>query len=194
MPRILVIDNYDSFTFNLVHIIRELGLSPDVYRNDALTIDQAGTYDKILLSPGPGIPDEAGIMKDVVRRYGPTHSILGVCLGHQGIGEVYGARLYNLPTVLHGVTSELQVNEPADYLFQGQPARYAVCHYHSWAIDPASVPAALRVTATNADGTVMAIAHRDYDVRGVQFHPESIMTEHGIQLISNWILHNHATI
>ncbi len=185
--KVLVIDNYDSFTYNLVHIVRELGHPVDIFRNDKISIEQVGAYDKILLSPGPGIPDEAGVMKEVVRVYGRSKSIFGVCLGHQGIGEVYGAQLFNLPTVLHGITSTIEVQEPADKLFNNIPTRFEATHYHSWALVPASVPDDVRITAVNAEGLVMAIAHKRFDVRGVQFHPESIMTQHGKKIIENWL-------
>ena len=185
--KILILDNYDSFTYNLVHIVRELGHPIDIIRNDKMTVEAVGQYDKIMLSPGPGIPDEAGIMKQVIKTYGPSKSILGVCLGHQGIAEVYGASLFNIPTVLHGVTSKARVLNPKEKLFLEIPERFAATHYHSWAVVPESIPAELEVTAVNDEGLVMAIAHRTHDVRGVQFHPESIMTEHGKQMIANWI-------
>lgn len=188
--KILVLDNYDSFTYNLVHILRELGHAPDVIRNDQITVAEAGAFDKILISPGPGIPEEAGILKAVVKTYGASHSILGVCLGHQGLAEVYGARLRNLPAVLHGVTTTASVVAD-DYLFAHLPARFTVCHYHSWVVDEASVPAELEVTARNEHGLIMAVRHRQWDVRGVQFHPESVMTEHGARLLANWLQHNH---
>jgi anthranilate synthase component 2 len=183
----LVLDNYDSFTYNLVHMIRELGYAVDIFRNDKISLEAVGGYDKILLSPGPGIPDEAGIMKEVVRTYGGSKSILGVCLGHQGIGEVYGATLFNMPSVLHGITSTIKVTQGSEKLFIGIPERFDGTHYHSWAIVPASVPDDLEVTAVNGDGLVMAIAHRRLDVRGVQFHPESVMTQHGKKMIENWL-------
>ena len=185
--KILVLDNYDSFTYNLVHILRELGKPPDVYRNNKIALDKVGEYDKILLSPGPGIPDEAGIMKDVIRKYGPTKSILGICLGHQGIGEVYGAELYNIPKVLHGVTSQVLVSDKNEYLFANVPSTFTATHYHSWAIRPETINGELKVTATNAEGLVMGIKHAKYDVRGVQFHPESILTTEGPKMIANWL-------
>ena len=186
--KILVLDNYDSFTYNLVHIIRELGYEMDIFRNDKIDLEEVKKYDKILLSPGPGIPDEAGIMKEVIATYSPTKSILGVCLGHQGIGEAFGAKLYNIPNVLHGVTSKAMVTDKSEKLFKDVPDQFEVCHYHSWAIVAESIPSDLKVTATNPDGLVMAIAHRKFDARGVQFHPESIMTEHGKKIIQNWLI------
>jgi anthranilate synthase component 2 len=185
--KILVLDNYDSFTYNLVHIIRELGYPVDIIRNDKISVDEVNQYDKILLSPGPGIPDEAGIMKGVIKTYSSTKSILGVCLGHQGIAEVFGGELFNIPNVLHGVTSAIEIVDPTEKLFQGIPACFQACHYHSWAVKADNIPNELTVTATNKDGLVMAIAHKQFDVRGVQFHPESIMTEHGQLMIKNWL-------
>ena len=187
--KLLVLDNYDSFTYNLVHILRVLGYTPDVIRNDKISIEEAGSYDKILLSPGPGIPDEAGIMKDLIRTYGDKKSILGVCLGHQGIGEVYGAELYNLFNVLHGVSSDISVFKPDDYLFNNVPETFRGCHYHSWAILQESVPDNLEVTARDSNGNIMAIRHKHFDVKGLQFHPESILTEHGKTIINNWVKH-----
>ena len=187
LMKILVLDNYDSFTYNLVHIIRELGYEMDIFRNDKISLEEVQKYDRILLSPGPGIPNEAGIMKDLVKEYGPTKSILGVCLGHQGIAEVYGAELFNLPTVLHGVTSTVKVTMRSEKIFLGLPERFDVTHYHSWAVVPASINGTLEVTATNDDGLVMAIGHKKFDVRGVQFHPESIMTQYGKEIMNNWL-------
>jgi anthranilate synthase component 2 len=185
--RILVLDNYDSFTYNLVHILRELDRPPDVFRNNKISLDDVGAYDKILLSPGPGIPDEAGIMKEVIHRFGATKSILGVCLGHQGIGEVFGAQLYNIPKVLHGVTSEVSVTDKDEYLFRDVPDVFTATHYHSWAIRPETITKDLKVTATNDEGLVMGIRHIKHDVRGVQFHPESVMTKEGPKMIANWL-------
>jgi anthranilate synthase component 2 len=170
-----------------VHIIRELGYDPDVFRNDQIALENVKCYDRILLSPGPGIPDEAGIMKSVIQTYGPTHSILGVCLGLQGIAEVYGSKLYNLKEVLHGVTSQISVVDDREYLFRGLPASFRITHYHSWAVDRTLENEALRITAFNSNGIIMAMAHRQFDVRGVQFHPESVMTEFGKELIENWL-------
>ncbi|MBS1490330.1 MAG: aminodeoxychorismate/anthranilate synthase component II [Bacteroidetes bacterium] len=186
--KILVLDNYDSFTFNLVHIIRALGHQPDVFRNDKISLEDAGSYDKILLSPGPGIPEEAGIMKMVVEKYGPTKSILGICLGHQGIAEVYGARLFNIPNVLHGVTSIGIVKDEQEVLFKSVSKKFRCTHYHSWAVLPESITADLKVTAVNDEGLVLGIRHVEYDVRGLQFHPESVMTEEGPTMIKNWLM------
>jgi len=187
--KILVIDNYDSFTYNLVHIIRELGHPMDIYRNDKIALEDVAKYDKILLSPGPGIPDEAGIMKLVVQEYGPRKSILGICLGHQGIAEVYGAKLFNIPKVLHGVTSTGMVSDRGEYLFKNVSDSFQATHYHSWAVIPESVPSDLKITAVNNEGLMMGLTHTRYDVKGLQFHPESVMTPEGPRMIENWLNH-----
>jgi anthranilate synthase component 2 len=185
--KVLVLDNYDSFTFNLVHILRELGVDYEVHRNDKIVLGDVNRFDKIMLSPGPGIPDEAGIMKAIIKEYGPKKSILGVCLGHQGIAEVYGAELYNIKNVLHGVTSQIQIIDKTARLFQGLPHNFRITHYHSWAVKPETITDQLKVTAVNDANLVMALSHTVYDVQGVQFHPESIMTEYGKTIIQNWL-------
>lgn len=190
--QLLILDNYDSFTYNLVHIVRELGVSYEVHRNDQITVADVARFDKIMLSPGPGIPDEAGIMKAVIKTYGASKSILGVCLGHQGIAEVYGGALFNIPKVLHGVTSQTRVTVNDEVLFNGLPETFQVTHYHSWAVAPEALPNALEVTAVNEAGLIMALRHKQYDVRGVQFHPESVMTPEGPKMIRNWIEGNKA--
>ena len=189
--KILVLDNYDSFTYNLVHIIRELGYGEqlDVIRNDKISVADVAQYDKILLSPGPGIPEEAGIMMDVIKTYAPQKSILGVCLGHQGIAEAFGARLYNMPLVLHGYGDQVFIEDSDEYLFQGIPKSFGVCRYHSWAVATDSINDDLVVTARDIKGEVMGLRHRQYDVKGVQFHPESILTEHGKEMIKHWLEH-----
>ena len=187
--KILVLDNYDSFTDNLVHIIRALGYAHEVHRNDKISLEAVKAYDKIMLSPGPGIPDEAGIMKQVVTEYGGSKSILGVCLGHQGIGEVYGAKLFNIPKVLHGVTSTTEIKDHDEYMFKGVTPTFQATHYHSWAVLPESFTPELKITAVNDEGLVMALRHVRNDVRGVQFHPESIMTPEGPKMIKNWLEH-----
>ena len=186
--KILVLDNYDSFTYNLVHILRALGHAPDIFRNDKISLEAVKAYDKILLSPGPGIPDEAGIMKQVIKEYAPTKSILGICLGHQGIAEVFGAKLFNIPKVLHGVTSISEVKDKNEKLFKGISTRFQSTHYHSWAVLAESIPAELKITATNEEGLVMALSHTKYDVKGLQFHPESVMTPEGPRMIENWLM------
>ena len=187
--KILVLDNYDSFTYNLVHLLRELGHGPrlTVTRNDQLTLEEVDDYDAILLSPGPGIPTEAGLMPAIIRKYAPTKRILGVCLGHQGLAESFGAELYNIPAVLHGVANEAEVTVADERLFAGLPSKFQVGRYHSWAVRPESMPATLEVTARDANGEVLAFRHREFDVRGVQFHPESILTEHGAKMLENWL-------
>jgi len=188
--KILVLDNYDSFTYNLVHILRELGYDEqmDIYRNDKISLEDVDQYDKILLSPGPGIPQEAGIMMDVIKTYAPKKSILGVCLGHQGIAEAFQAKLYNMPTVLHGYADKVKLEDESEYLFKAIPQEFNVCRYHSWAVEAASVNKdVLIVTARDPKGEVMGLRHREYDVHGVQFHPESILTEHGKQMLENWL-------
>ncbi|MBS1680703.1 MAG: aminodeoxychorismate/anthranilate synthase component II [Bacteroidetes bacterium] len=185
--KILVLDNYDSFTYNLVHILRELGHQPDVFRNDQIDVAEVARYDKILISPGPGIPDEAGIMKQLIHSYAATKSILGICLGHQGIAESFGAQLYNLPNVLHGVTSITKVIDSKEKLFTGVAVNFQTTHYHSWAVKPETIPPELNVTAVNDDGLIMGLSHIHYDVKGLQFHPESVMTTEGPKIISNWL-------
>ncbi len=184
--KVLVLDNYDSFTYNLVHILRELCVDLDVFRNDQIGLDEVESYDKILLSPGPGLPSEGGIMPELLKRYAASKSILGVCLGHQAIGECFGGTLFNLPTVFHGIVTSIQL-EGDDPLFQDLPNTFNVCRYHSWVINEEDLPADLLVTSRDEKGTIMSVKHKELDVRGVQFHPESIMTEHGKQLMKNWI-------
>ena len=185
--KVLVLDNYDSFTYNLVYLLREMELDTTVVRNDQIEIEAVNEFDKILLSPGPGLPDEAGIMKQLIREYGSEKSILGVCLGHQAIAEVYNATLYNMKEVLHGVTSKTSFPDQNEILFKDIPQEIEVCHYHSWSINPDSINGVLKVTAVNDAGLIMAIAHTKFNVKGVQFHPESILTQHGKQMIANWI-------
>jgi anthranilate synthase component 2 len=188
--KILVLDNYDSFTYNLVSLLRELGhgASTTVCRNDQLPLAAVEAYDALLLSPGPGLPAEAGLMPRIIARYAPSKRILGVCLGHQGLAESFGATLYNLPAVVHGRATEAEVCVPDERLFAGLPPRFRVGRYHSWAVQPESVPAALEVTARDDQGQIMALRHRQLDVRGVQFHPESILTEHGARMLENWLI------
>jgi anthranilate synthase component 2 len=182
----LVLDNYDSFTYNLVHILRELegDANIEVHRNDQITVKEVAKFDRILLSPGPGLPSESGVLMDVIKEYAPSKNILGVCLGHQAISEVFGGELYNLPTVLHGIATDVNITEQ-DVLFDDIPKKFKVCRYHSWAVNPEKT-GDITVTARDDQGEVMALVHKQYDVRGVQFHPESILTEHGIKMIENW--------
>lgn len=186
--KILVFDNYDSFTYNIVHALRQLGADPDVARNDRIALDAIDAYDKIVLSPGPGIPDEAGLLMPLLQRYAPTKSILGVCLGHQAIGQHFGAKLRNLTQVYHGLATPAEVVAD-DYIFEGLPKRLTVGRYHSWVVDAGDFPTDLEVTAVDDNGEIMALRHRTLDIRGVQFHPESILTPDGIKIISNWLQH-----
>jgi len=189
--KILVLDNYDSFTYNLVHIIRELGYGSqlEIYRNDKITLDEVDRFDKILLSPGPGIPLEAGIMPELIQRYFDKKSILGVCLGHQAIAEAFGGKIYNLSDVFHGIAEEIEIINKHDYLFNQIPNKLMACRYHSWAVENEFLPDELEITALDKRNIIMAMQHKKYDVRGVQFHPESIMTEHGKKMIENWLTH-----
>lgn len=182
--KVLMIDNYDSFTYNVVHYLEALGAEVEVFRNDKISLEDVGKYDKIVLSPGPGIPEEAGIIMDLIKQYAPTKSILGICLGHQAIGQVFGAELYNIGQVVHGKSRKTMVTSE-DILFQGLPKEFQSGRYHSWAIK--NLPEVLEMTAVDEDGIVQAFRHKEYDVRGVQFHPESIMTEYGMEILGNWL-------
>lgn len=184
--KLLILDNYDSFTYNIVHAVRELGVEPAVRRNDKITLDEVDNFDKIIISPGPGIPSEAGILPQLLERYAGSKPILGVCLGHQAIGECFGAKLRNLPEVYHGIKSQISITIP-DYIFAGLPGRIDVGRYHSWVVDKNNLPDCLEVTAVSDDGEIMAMRHRTLDVRGVQFHPESILTPQGLTIIDNWL-------
>lgn len=186
--RILVIDNYDSFTFNLVHLLNEVGYDATVWRNDKFELADVAAYDKILLSPGPGIPSEAGLLLELIRMYAPTKSILGICLGMQAIAEVFGGQLYNLSRPVHGRATAINVLDKEENLFANCPDGFMVGRYHSWAVNPQDLPADIKVTATDVNGVIMALSHVSLDVKGVQFHPESILTENGKQLINNWLL------
>jgi anthranilate synthase component 2 len=186
--RLLIIDNFDSFTWNLVRMIEEEGAPVcEVVREDALDPGRCEDFDKIMISPGPGLPSDFPRMMEVIRRYSPTHTILGVCLGHQAIAEVFGGRLIRLEEVHHGITAEMQVRDEADSLFSMLPSTFSVGLYHSWTVDPASFPSALRITGNSADRNILALRHETYAARGVQFHPESIMTPWGRQLLRNWL-------
>lgn len=188
--KLLVIDNYDSFVYNLVHYI--ISQQPDIHlsvaKNDALTLDHVAHYDKILLSPGPGLPKDAGIMPAVIKNFASSKSILGVCLGHQALGECFGASLENLTVPLHGMSSQMTVLQE-DYLFENIPKQFAIGHYHSWVVKKGIYPE-LDTLAVDEFGNIMALRHKTYDVRGVQFHPESILTEYGQELLANWVKHN----
>ncbi len=186
--KILVLDNYDSFTYNLVQYIeRVLKKAVDVKRNDQISLEEVAAYDKILISPGPGIPNEAGICLDLIKEYGPSKSILGVCLGHQAIAEAYGGSIVNLATVYHGVTGQMKQVVDDEFLFSGVPKEFDAGRYHSWVVEPDTLPRDMEITVKNDEGYIMAIRHREHDVRGVQFHPESVLTEYGGMMILNWI-------
>jgi anthranilate synthase component 2 len=185
--KVLVIDNYDSFTYNLVHLINELGAEVEVWRNDKFELDAVDAYDKIILSPGPGIPVEAGLLLDVIRRYAPTKSIFGVCLGQQAIAEAFGGTLLNLGRPMHGIATPVNILDPEEELFKDLPKVFNVGRYHSWVVSNEGLPDCFTVTATDADQEIMALSHKEYDVRGVQFHPESVLTEHGKQMMKNWL-------
>ncbi|WP_145857643.1 anthranilate synthase component II [Pedobacter suwonensis] len=184
---VLVIDNYDSFTYNLVHLINEVGYEAEVWRNDKFDLADVEKYDKILLSPGPGIPEEAGLLLDVIRTYAPTKSIFGVCLGQQAIAEAFGGTLYNLGRPMHGIATPVTVVDGDEPLFWECPQTINVGRYHSWVVSQDNFPSCLKITARDHKNEIMALRHETLDVRGVQFHPESVLTEHGKQMMENWL-------
>ncbi len=185
--KILVFDNYDSFTYNLVHMVEKITHEKvDVYRNDQISLTKIGEYDKIILSPGPGIPVEAGLLLDVIKEYASTKSILGVCLGHQAIGEAFGGNLKNLDSVYHGVATPCQLT-PGNALFNGLPNEIEVGRYHSWVVTDENFPDELEVIARDSKNFIMALKHKKYDVQGVQFHPESVLTPQGETILRNWL-------
>ena len=203
--KILVFDNYDSFTYNLVHMVEKiLGEKVDVYRNDQIPLEKVAAYDKIILSPGPGIPSEAGLLLPLIKEYASSKSILGVCLGHQAIGEAFGGKLVNLSTVYHGISTPVKINNRQSAisnevdaplavhnsrfnLFAGLPEEFEVGRYHSWVVSDENFPEDLEVTAKDANGFIMALQHKTYDVQGVQFHPESVLTPQGEVILRNWV-------
>ncbi|MBE5322348.1 aminodeoxychorismate/anthranilate synthase component II [Pedobacter sp. MR2016-19] len=184
---VLVIDNYDSFTYNLVHLINEVGYEAEVWRNDKFELADVEKYDKILLSPGPGIPEEAGLLLDVIKTYAPTKSIFGVCLGQQAIAEVFGGTLLNLGRPMHGIATPITVVDGDEPLFWECPQTINVGRYHSWVVSKDNFPSCLKITARDHKNEIMALRHETFDVRGVQFHPESVLTEHGKQMMENWL-------
>lgn len=186
---VLVIDNYDSFTYNLVHYLIDLGFAVDVFRNDKINIEDIDAYSHIVLSPGPGIPDEAGLLKDIIARYGADKHFFGVCLGMQAIGEVYGGSLINLDRVYHGTATTVKIIQD-DPIYEGLPEEIEAGRYHSWVVNP-ELPDALLPTSVDANDQVMSLRHRDHSIVGVQFHPESVLTPHGKQMLLNWL--NHTT-
>lgn len=187
--KILVLDNYDSFTYNLVQIVEKITAEKiDVFRNDKITLEKVGTYDKIILSPGPGIPAEAGLLLPIIKEYASTKPILGVCLGEQAIGEAFGATLENMKEVYHGVATDCILTANKTYLFEGLRERFSVGRYHSWIVSEKNFPDSLETTAVDDEGRIMALQHKEYKhVQGVQFHPESVLTPNGEQILQNWI-------
>ncbi|WP_300699422.1 aminodeoxychorismate/anthranilate synthase component II [Bacteroides sp.] len=198
----VIIDNYDSFTYNLSHLVKELGAEVEVLRNDQFELEDLEQYDKIILSPGPGIPEEAGLLLDVIRAYAGKKPILGVCLGEQAIGQVFGGKLTNLSEVFHGVQTEVYLNDELrmkneecsvkptleeDYIFEGLSTKFPVGRYHSWVVDTEGFPEILAITAISPEGQVMALKHREYDIHGIQFHPESVLTPDGKVIVRNWL-------
>ena len=187
MKKMVLIDNYDSFTYNLVHYLEELNCDVVVLRNDEFEIEELQSFDAIILSPGPGIPSESGLLLEVIKTYASTKKILGICLGHQAIGEVFGATLVNLDTVFHGVSTTITITDTTETLFSNLPQQIEVGRYHSWVINPANFPETLEVTSVSENGEIMSIRHKNFNVKGVQFHPESILTPSGKTILANWI-------
>ena len=184
----VIIDNYDSFTYNLAHLVKELGAEVSVVRNDQFRLPELKPFDKIILSPGPGIPTEAGLLMDVIDAYAPVKPILGVCLGHQAIGEYFGGKLTNLSQVFHGIASTISITAP-DYIYKELPAQVQMGRYHSWVVDNEGLPDCLEVTSVSEEGQIMSLRHKQYDVRGIQYHPESVLTPEGRKIIANWLKH-----
>ena len=182
----VIIDNYDSFTYNLAHLVKELGTEVDVLRNDKFELEELEKYDKIILSPGPGIPEEAGLLLEVIRTYAGRKPILGVCLGEQAIGQAFGGKLTNLSEVFHGIQTNVKIKNK-DYIFSGLPTEIPVGRYHSWVVDTEEFPEELVITAISSEGQIMALKHREYDVHCIQFHPESVLTPDGKQIVGNWL-------
>ena len=186
--KIAVIDNYDSFTYNLVHYLEDLNANITVFRNDEFELNELEKFDKILLSPGPGIPDEAGLLKEVIKKYASSKSIFGVCLGLQAIGEVFGGTLTNLDKVYHGVATKVTKTED-DFIFNDLPNEFEVGRYHSWVVSNENLPTDLIVTSTDENGQIMSMKHANFDIRGVQYHPESVLTPYGKKILENWLSH-----
>jgi anthranilate synthase component 2 len=186
MQKVLIIDNYDSFTYNLVHYLEDLNCIVTVKRNDAYELNEIDAFEKIVLSPGPGIPDEAGSLKAIIKKYSATKSILGVCLGQQAIAEVFGSKLMNLDTVFHGIATKITTCVDDEYIYNGLKKSFSVGRYHSWLVD-SDLPDTLEATSFDDNGQVMSLRHKIYDVRGVQYHPESVLTPDGKKILDNWI-------
>jgi len=187
MKKIAVIDNYDSFTYNLVHYLEDLNAGVSVYRNDEFELEELEKFDKILLSPGPGIPDEAGLLKAVISKYAESKSILGVCLGQQAIGEVFGGTLINLDKVFHGIATKVTKSVTDEALFDKLPNEFEVGRYHSWVVANKGFPDVLEITSVDESGQIMSLRHKTLDIKGVQFHPESVLTPFGKQILENWV-------
>lgn len=188
MKKILLIDNYDSFTYNLVHLIKEVSdVDLDVRRNNKISLEELNNYDRIVISPGPGIPDEAGIIKEAIKHFASTKKILGICLGHQAIAEVFDSKIINMKESYHGVGSNIELSDKSEILFKNVPDNFIAGRYHSWVVQQEGLSEDLIVTAKDKNGMIMALSHRHYDVKGIQFHPESILTEHGKTIMGNWI-------
>ncbi len=187
--KILVIDNYDSFVYNLVHYLEEFDCEVTVRRNDQLLLEEVAIFDRILLSPGPGLPDDAGLMKEIIQCYGGIKPILGVCLGHQAIAEVYGGNLINMDKVFHGVSTTATILVETEPLFRGLKKEMEIGRYHSWTVSPEAFPEILQITSVDAHGRIMSLRHRNFDIVGVQFHPESVLTSAGKEIIRNWVQH-----
>ena len=188
--KILILDNYDSFTYNLFHLVDQFdGVEVDVIRNDEMSVEDGGKYDRIIISPGPGLPSEAGITKELIRTYYNTSPMLGVCLGLQAMAEVCGGEIFNVPEVFHGVSKETYITEKNEKLFAGISSPFMAGRYHSWCVDQKNLPSVMKITAVDQAGYIMAMTHENQLMRGVQFHPESILTEFGKALMSNWLLH-----
>jgi anthranilate synthase component 2 len=186
--KILIFDNYDSFTYNLVHLVEKIiHEKVDVFRNDKIELEKVKEYDKIILSPGPGIPNEAGLLLPLIKEYASTKSILGVCLGHQAIGEAFGGMLINLSTVFHGVATDCQLSIANCELFRGLPKKITIGRYHSWIVSEENFPSELEITARDENNYIMALQHKTFDVQGLQFHPESILTPDGEKIMRNWL-------
>lgn len=185
---IVIIDNYDSFTYNLAHLVKSLGADVTVYRNDRFSLEQLEPFDKIILSPGPGIPSEAGLLLDVIKEYAGRKPILGICLGEQAIGEAFGARLTNLSKVFHGVQGAVKLSlSEENYIFKGLPGWIPVGRYHSWVVDREGLPDCLEITAVSEEEQIMALRHKELDINGLQFHPESVLTPNGAAIMNNWL-------
>jgi anthranilate synthase component 2 len=187
MKKIVVIDNYDSFVYNLVHYLEELDCQVTVLRNNQLNIEDLAAYDKILLSPGPGIPDEAGLLKEIIKTYATSKPIFGVCLGQQAIGEVFGGKLTNLNNVFHGIATDVTLTVQNEPLFKGLNSTFKVGRYHSWVVSKEDFPEVLEVTSLDENGQIMSLRHRDFDICAVQYHPESVLTPDGKTMIKNWV-------